>query len=100
MNGIGFQVPQLEMGETEDRSVERKKADMEDYNATLKEQAELLETTSTALEFYGLAMENAGTLLNEYNEQSAQTIANSYKFNKNYNAAVKVYQKNEDAIKD
>ena len=98
--GLALPFQQLEMGETEDRSVERKKADMEDYNATLKEQAELLETTSTALEFYGLAMSNAGTLLNEYNEQSAETIANSYKFNKNYNDAVKIYQKNEDAIKD
>lgn len=100
MNGVGFQVPQLEMGATEDRSVERQKADLEDYNATLKEQAEKLETTTTALEFYGLAMSNANTLLNEHNEKSAEAIANSYKFNKNYNAAVKVYQKNEDAIKD
>lgn len=90
----------LAMGETEDRSKERMVKDTQDYNNVLAEQAKALETSQTALKLYGAAMKNAGTLTKETTKETAEAIANSYKFNKAYNEAVKVYKNNEDAIKD
>lgn len=85
------------IGNTE-RSEERQAADLEAYNAELKEQAKDLDTTTSALKMYAAAMKNAGKLTGEQNANMAEAIAESYKFNKAYNNAVKIYEKNTDAI--
>lgn len=89
----------LALSDEAGRTIERQKADLQDYNLTLKTQADEMGTTSDALEFYGEAMYRAEGATNDLNKNSAETIANSYKFNKTFNDAVEVFYKNEDAIK-
>ena len=90
----------LSATQTANEAVARGVEDNDLYNETLKEQAQALDTTTTALKLYGAAMRNAGQLEKENNAETADAIANSYKFNKAYNDAVKVYKNNTDAIKD
>ena len=81
------------------RSIARENEDLERYNATLEEQAGQLETTAEALEFYGIAMHKSAGTVDDHTKESAENIAQQYKFNKEYNKAVKVYNDNIDAIK-
>ena len=81
------------------RTQERQNADLQDYNNTLDQQAAALDTSREALDFYAIAMENAGDIENNHNAETAEAIAQQYKFNKMYNKAVSVYEDNEDAIK-
>ena len=80
------------------RSAERIKADLQDYNNTLKASAQNLETTTKALEFFGKAMYNASDETNNMNKSSAEAIVDQYEFNKAYNNAVGVFYDTEEAI--
>lgn len=89
----------LALNKEVDRSVERIKADLQDYNYTLDEMAKDMGTSTEALQFYGIAMYNANKETNKMDKAAAEAIANQYKFNKAYNEAVEIYYDNEDAIK-
>jgi hypothetical protein len=88
----------LATNEEVSRSAERIKADLEDYNSVLGEQAAQLGTTKEALDFYAIATENAGKMENKKDRASAESIALQYKFNKAYNKTVSVYLNNKKAI--
>lgn len=103
-NVVSQWIPEIQNDESLERdslgrTEKRQAADLEDYNNILKQQAEALDTSKEALDFYAVAMENAGDLTNNHNEESAEAIAQQYKFNKTYNKAVSIYEDNEDAIK-
>ena len=80
------------------RTIERQKADLIDYNNILKNQAETLGTSKEALDFYAIAMEGAGDIVNNHSAETAEAIAQQYKFNKQYNKAVSIYEDNKEAI--
>ena len=88
----------LQLTNETDRSLERIKSDLLDYNNILANSAKELNTTTEALKFYGYAMYNASNEVNEMNRTTAEAIADQYKFNKMYNKAVEIYYNNEEAI--
>ena len=84
--------------ETTSNTAKRLNADLQEYNSILKTQAEELGTTTSALELYGYAMQNAGEITGDLNKQTAEAIVSSYKFNKAFNDAQKSYLDNKDAL--
>lgn len=90
----------LELSGEVGRSTERIKADLKEYQNTLESYASSLDTSTEALEFFGHAMYNASGEVNDMDKASAELIADQYKFNKAYNAAVETYYNNEEAIKE
>lgn len=100
-NGMSLEEIQkyLELSKSEEETEERKAIKKQEYNDALEKQAALLGTTSDALDFFRIAAQKAGKVENDISIDTANAAAEQYKFNKNYNNAVSVYKKNEDAIK-
>ena len=82
------------------RNQSRIASDLENYKNSLKTTAEELEVSAKTMELYGDAANNANKTNGKLDATTAEQIKNLAKFNKTYNEAIKIYNDNEDALRD
>lgn len=75
----------------------RLKQDTDNFNTELDAQAQALGTTSKALKLYKKSLEAAGKVSSDLNKSTAQNVGSTYKFNKEWNAAVDTFEDVGDA---